>query len=188
MAAGFSSVFHLSVVSLDKSGTCLGSSFDNIGRAERAGLVMVTSIAPSLPLLQRRWCLATSTSPPQWAPGQHLLLSRTRHLPTGYASQFCHQSWGIRRSDHPSCRLALSREDTSLPWCMQTWMPRRYLRTGTNSAGRRLRPRGGDTTTESQLPACGSFKEAILAISQAIPPSVIRRRRRVWLSFRLALI
>ena len=55
---------HLSVVTFDKSGTCLGSSFDNIGRAERAGLVMVTSIAPSLPLLQRRWCLATSTSPP----------------------------------------------------------------------------------------------------------------------------
>ena len=37
MAAGFSSVFHLSVVSFDKTGTCLGSSFDNIGRAERAG-------------------------------------------------------------------------------------------------------------------------------------------------------
>ena len=37
MAAGFRSVFHLPVVSFGKGSTCLGSSFDNIERAKRAG-------------------------------------------------------------------------------------------------------------------------------------------------------
>ena len=59
---------HLSVVTFDKSGTCLGSSFDNIGRAEGAGHghIYCSSFFTIAPAADGH-----ITSPPLWAPGQH---------------------------------------------------------------------------------------------------------------------
>ena len=60
----------------------------------------------------------------------------------------------------------------------KTGMPSLYFRMGMNSAGRRWRPRGGDGTTDNQLPECGRPREENLAISLVFPSSAIKLERK----------